>query len=69
MKVILHTTHCPKCSILEKKLKSKNIEYLENTDVGLMLEMGFKNVPMLDVDGEIMEFKEANDWINKQEEK
>ena len=65
MKVILYTTHCPKCMVLEKKLKSKNIEYAENTDTDLMISKGFLSTPMLEVDGNIMDFKAANTWINE----
>lgn len=63
--IILYTTHCPKCKILEQKLKSKNIEYVEFTDVDKMIEMGFSMMPMLDVDGRIMDFATANKWINE----
>ena len=66
MKVILCTTHCPKCMVLEKKLKSKNIEYVENTDTNLMIEKGFQTTPMLEVDDSVMDFKTANTWINEQ---
>ena len=64
MGIILHSTRCPKCKILETKLNQKNIEYTENNNVDLMLEKGFTTVPMLEVDGEVMDFKSANDWIN-----
>lgn len=64
--VILYTTHCPKCMVLEKKLKSKNIEYVENTDTNLMISKGFETTPMLEVDGEVMNFVAANTWINAQ---
>ncbi len=64
MTVILYTTHCPKCKVLEKKLSAKNIAYTEITDTDVMLEMGFNATPMLEVDGNIMDFKAASDWIN-----
>lgn len=67
MKVVLYSTHCPKCNVLTKKLNAKNIVYEEITDVDLMEEKGFTSVPMLEVDGIIMDFKAANDWINIQE--
>jgi len=69
MKVVLYSTHCPKCSVLEAKLKDKNIEFEEVNDKNLMIEKGFMSVPILEVDGETMNFKVANDWINKQEMK
>ena len=69
MKVVFYSTHCPKCMILEKKLAQKNISYEEINDVNVMQEKGFVAVPMLEVDGEAMDFVIANQWINQQEEK
>jgi glutaredoxin-related protein len=66
VKVILYTTHCPKCTVLEKKLTSKNIPYEEVTDVDLMINKGFDAMPVLEVDDTIMDFKTANTWINEQ---
>lgn len=66
MNVILYTMGCPKCRVLEKKLESKNIEYVKNTDTALMISKGFESVPILEVDGEIMNFTVANTWINGQ---
>ena len=63
--VILYTTHCPKCKILTKKLIENNIKYIEFTDVDKMIKMGFSIMPMLDVDGQIMDFTTANKWINE----
>ena len=63
--IILYSTNCPKCKILEQKLKSKNIKYSEFTDVDKMIEMGFSMMPMLEVDGVIMDFGTANKWINE----
>ena len=64
MQMTLYTTHCPKCTVLEKKLKAKGVEYTEVTDTAKMTEMGFKSAPMLDVDGRILSFVEANKYIN-----
>ena len=63
--IILYSTHCPKCKILTKKLTEKNIEYIEFTDVDKMIEMGFSVMPMLEVDGVVMDFTTANKWINE----
>ena len=64
MKVILYSTHCPQCNVLEKKLNQKHIAYEEVNDVNVMRKKGFLSAPMLEVDGEIMDFKTANNWIN-----
>lgn len=66
MNVILYSTHCPKCKVLEMKLKQKNIGYEEVTDVELMQEKGFKSVPKIEVDRVVYDFKEAVDWIGEQ---
>ena len=40
MKIILYSTGCPKCEVLKKKLKTKNIEYVENNNVEDMESLG-----------------------------
>ena len=61
--VIFYSTHCPKCTILEKKLKDNGIEYTEINDPKIMLDKGFLQVPMLEVDGQIFDFNGAIRWI------
>ena len=63
--VILYTTHCPKCKVLEKKLEKANIQYEVCEDAAIMTEKGFTSAPMLEVNGKAFTFKEAADWINK----
>ena len=64
-KVILWSTHCPRCKVLEMKLKQKSINYEENNDVELMKTKGFSEAPKLEVDGVVMNFKEAVKWIGE----
>lgn len=64
MDIKLYSTHCPKCIVLEKKLQQKNISFEEINDVEIMTKKGFMQAPMLEVNGEVMDFKQANDWIN-----
>lgn len=65
--VKLYSTHCPKCNVLEAKLKSKNIQYTEINDVDEMTKLGIMSVPYLSVDGEMKNFSEAVKWANEQE--
>lgn len=67
MNITLYTTHCPRCVVLESKLKQKNIKYTSCEDIDIMTEKGFMQAPMLEVDDKVMDFKTANDWINKYE--
>ena len=53
------------CIVLTKKLDSAGITYDVFDDVDKMIEIGMTTVPMLEVDGKIMNYKEAIDWIKK----
>lgn len=64
-KIILWSTHCPRCKVLELKLKQKNVNYEENNNVEEMTAKGFKEAPKLEVDGVIMDFKQAVDWLKE----
>ena len=66
MKVVLFSTHCPKCKVLELKLKQKNIAYEEVTDMEIMQQKGFMSVPKLEVDGVVYDFTDAVKWIGGQ---
>ena len=64
----LYTTHCPKCKVLETKLKQKNVIYEEVEDTDIMQKKGFNTLPMLELDdGELLDFMSANKYINNLE--
>jgi len=64
-KIILYSTNCPKCNVLEKKLQSKNINFEICNDVDLMLSKGIQQAPYLEVDNELMDFSKAVKWVNE----
>lgn len=68
MEIILYSTNCPKCKILEKKLTEKNIKFTKNNNVIDMTELGIDQVPVLSIDGKLLSFVEANKWINERED-
>ena len=68
MEIILYSTNCPKCKILEKKLTEKNIKFTKNNNVVEMSELGIDQVPVLSIDGKMLSFVEANKWINERED-
>lgn len=63
-KATLYTTNCPKCKILEAKLKSKNVEFDEIRDVKIMEEKGITSVPVLEIDGKMLGYLEAVKHVN-----
>lgn len=62
--ITLYSTGCPRCNVLVQKLNNKGIEYDVVNDVDVMTEKGIETVPVLEVDGQMMQFKKAIDWVN-----
>lgn len=67
MKVILYSTGCSKCSVLEKKLNNANIDFEVSDNVKIPMKQGFFSAPVLDVDGTMMDFSAAVNWVNSLE--
>lgn len=65
MNVTLYSTGCPKCRILETKLNQKNIGFNIDKDEDEMIKRGFQSLPMLEVDGKLMDFGDAVRWVNE----
>lgn len=59
----MYSTGCPRCNVLKKKLDAKGIEYIVNNNEDDMKTLGIVTVPCLEVDGTLMDFKMAVDWI------
>ena len=69
MNVILYTTHCPKCVVLEKKLIAAGIKYTTVEDVQEMGKLNIQFAPALKVDdGPLMNFMKAIEWVRAQSE-
>lgn len=64
MDIIFYSTDCPKCKILKKKLDSKNLTYSLVDDVDTMLDLGLMSAPALSVDGKLMDFLDAVNFVN-----
>lgn len=66
-KIILYTTGCPKCRILEKKLTDKKVEYQVVCDPEKIKAKG-NAVPMLEIiDGDsskVLNYYEAVKFVN-----
>ena len=61
---MLYSTGCPRCNVLKKKLNEKGIDYTENNSVDEMVSMGIMEVPVLSVDGRLLDFSGAVKWVN-----
>jgi glutaredoxin len=63
--ITVYTTHCPRCKILEKTLTSRGVDYVAVEDVDVIMAKGFQMVPMMEVDGKVLDYKEAMFWIKE----
>lgn len=64
--IVLYSTGCPKCKVLETKLNAKGIQYSTVTDVDLMIAKGLNLMPVLEVNGQLLDFALAVEWVNQQ---
>ncbi len=65
-KIKLYTTNCPKCKVLEAKLRQKNIDFdlITNFDTKELIDKGFLSAPILQVDDEYLDFSHAITFVN-----
>lgn len=66
MKIVLYSNDCPKCQVLKKKLIDKNLTFVTKNNMEAVVNLGYRTVPILVVDGEVMPFGDAVKWVNKQ---
>ena len=64
-KIILYSNNCPRCKILKKKLDDNKINYEIIDNVDTMIDKGLSTVPVLEINGRMLDFKEAVEWVNK----
>ena len=65
--VNLYTTGCPKCRVLEAKLKQKGVDYnikSSEEDINKLIEEGYKSIPILEIDDKKYIFEEAVKIVN-----
>lgn len=57
--ITLYSTGCPKCNILERRLTNDNIEFEISDDIDKLIEMGFQNAPVLQINDQFIAFEDA----------
>ena len=62
--ITLYSTNCPKCVVLEHRLKDACLEFEICRDMELMHKKGFVSAPMLEVNESTMNFVDAIQWLN-----
>ena len=65
---ILYTTHCPKCRILEHKLKAAGVAYETCDDISQMTDAGIEEVPALKLpSGAVLSYYQAVKYLNSRQ--
>ena len=67
--IILYSTGCPQCKVLEEKLHNANIAYVKVNDVDLIASQGIRSVPVLQIEDEKLDFPAAIKWVNNRRDK
>lgn len=63
--MVVYSTGCPKCKIIENKLNLKNIRYKIVDDIDVIKSKGYMSVPVVEYKGNVYQFPEANALINQ----
>lgn len=64
MEIVLLTTGCPQCHVLEAKLNQKNVDYTTIFGEEEIIRLGFTSSPLLKVGDEVLDFMRAIKYIN-----
>ena len=67
MIITLYSTGCPKCQILEKRLKKNNIDFVISNDVDVLIEKGFQSAPIMAVGKLFYDYSSAMNLLKKYE--
>ena len=59
--IVLFSTNCPRCRVLEQKLNAANINFITINDMQEVINQGFVSAPVLRVDTTYYDFKQAID--------
>ena len=63
--IVLYSNHCPCCEVLKARLDESGIDYSINSNTDEMLAQGITHLPMLSVDGKMMDYPAALAWLNE----
>lgn len=67
-KIVLYTVNCPKCKVLELKLRQKNVDFETVDDADEVVEVGRRqgitSAPILQIDSDYLDFSQAIKYVN-----
>ena len=63
--IILYSTDCPRCKLVKQMLDIHHVPYTEITDKQAILDRDFDSVPMMDVNGKMMDYSGILTWLEQ----
>lgn len=63
--VTLYSSNCLNCEILKRELDNAHVQYQVCNDIAKMIQMGFNEMPILQVNEIYLNMREAITWIKK----
>lgn len=65
--IVLYTINCPICNRIKQMLDAKKIQYTLCSDEEKMISLGIDVLPVLSINGALLQAKAAMEYINKYE--
>lgn len=59
---------CPMCRNLKNRLASNGIDFTDCEDENTMKELGIFNVPVMQVNDQLLDYKASLQWLNNKED-
>ena len=67
MNITLYSNNCPRCKVLKAKLEEKNISHNVCADIDVIIDKGFRSMPILEINNKTYDFSSAIQWVLKYE--
>lgn len=65
--VTIYSTGCPRCKVLIRKLQDNKVTFSICDDISIMENKGIVSVPMLEWKGQLYNFSESVQLVNRGE--
>lgn len=63
--IILYSTDCPRCKLVKQMLDIHHVPYTEIADKQVILDKDFDSVPVMDINGKIMDYSGILTWLKQ----
>lgn len=65
MVLFVNETGCGNCEAVKKRLKKDGFEFITSTDIDFLIEKGYQNAPVLQVNGILYDLKSTMNLLKE----